>query len=141
LRFQPDRLILGESRGEEMAAVCKALMTGHDGSMTTIHAEDAELALDQSMQYVMENRRFAGNEKMAKRVVEQALHVVLHIANQEGKRRLTGVLAVERGGNHKWVYRQTDIGGWERMTELVGNLPRLAPRIRPYLWGDEIPVP
>jgi pilus assembly protein CpaF len=141
LRFQPDRLILGESRGEEMAAVCKALMTGHDGSMTTIHAEDAELALDQSMQYVMENRRFAGNEKMAKRVVEQALHVVLHIANQEGKRRLTGVLAVERGGNHKWVYRQTDAGGWERMTELVGNLPRLALRIRPHLWGDEIPVP
>jgi len=141
LRFQPDRLILGESRGEEMAAVCKALMTGHDGSMTTIHAEDAELALDQSMQYVMENRRFAGNEKMAKRVVEQALHVVLHVANQEGKRRLTGVLAVERGGNHKWVYKQTDAGGWERMTELVGNLPRLAPRIRPHLWGDEIPVP
>ena len=30
LRFQPDRLVLGESRGEEMAAVCKALMTGHD---------------------------------------------------------------------------------------------------------------
>ena len=141
LRFQPDRLILGESRGEEMAAVCKALMTGHDGSMTTIHAEDAELALDQAMQYVMENRRFSGNEKMAKRVVEQAIHVVIHVANQEGKRRLTGVLAVERGGNHKWVYKQGDSGGWDRMTELVGNLPRLAPRVRPYLWNEEIPVP
>ncbi len=141
LRFQPDRIILGESRGEEMAAVCKALMTGHDGSMTTIHAEDAELAVDQAMQYVMENRRFSGNEKMAKRVVEQAIHVVIHLANQEGKRRLTGILAVERGGNHKWVYRQTDSGGWERMTELVGNLQRLAPRIRPFLWSDEIPLP
>jgi len=141
LRFQPDRVILGESRGEEMAAVCKALMTGHDGSMTTIHAEDAELALDQAMQYVMENRRFAGNEKMAKRVVEQALHVVIHLANQEGRRRLTGILAVERGGNHKWVYRQTDSGGWERMTEMIGNLSRLAPRIKPYLWGDEVPLP
>lgn len=140
LRFQPDRLILGESRGEEMAAVCKALMTGHDGSMTTIHAEDAELAIDQSMQYVMENRRFAGNEKMAKRVVEQAIHVVIHLANQEGKRRMTGILAVERGGNHKWVYKQTDNGGWERMTELVGNLTRLAPRIRPHLWSEEIPA-
>ena len=141
LRFQPDRIILGESRGEEMAAVCKALMTGHDGSMTTIHAEDAELALDQAMQYVMENRRFAGNEKMAKRVVEQAIHVVVHVANQDGKRRLTGILAVERGGNHKWIYRQTDAGGWERMTELIGNLSRLGPRVRPYLWGDEIPPP
>ncbi len=141
LRFQPDRIILGESRGEEMAAVCKALMTGHDGSMTTIHAEDAELAIDQAMQYVMENRRFSGNEKMAKRVVEQAIHVVVHVANQEGKRRLTGILAVERGGNHKWIYKQTDAGGWERMTDKIGNLTRIGPRIRPFLWTDEIPMP
>ena len=141
LRFQPDRLILGESRGEEMAAVCKALMTGHDGSMTTIHAEDAELALDQAVQYVMENPRYAGNDKLARRIVEHAVHLVIHIANQDGRRRLTGVLAVERGGNHKWIYRQADAGGIERMTELVGNLGRLAPKIRPHLLGDEVPVP
>jgi Flp pilus assembly CpaF family ATPase len=141
LRFQPDRLILGESRGEEMAAVCKALMTGHDGSMTTIHAEDAELALDQAVQYVMENRRFTGNEKMAKRVVEHAIQLVIHLANQDGRRRLTGILAVERGGNHKWVYRQTDSGGWRRMTEQVGNLNRLGPRLRGHLPADEIPPP
>lgn len=141
LRFQPDRVILGESRGEEMAAVCKALMTGHDGSMTTIHAEDAELALDQAVQYVMENRRFTGNETMARRIVEQAIHVVIHIANQDGRRRITGILAVERGGNHKWVYRQTEAGGWRQMTELVANLSRLAPRLRGHLGGDEIPPP
>jgi len=141
LRFQPDRLVLGESRGEEMAAVCKALMTGHDGSMTTIHSEDAELAIDQAVQYVMENRRFSGNDKLARRIVEQAVHVVLHIANQDGRRRLTGVLAVERGGNHRWVYRQMDSGGLVRVTQLVGDLGRLAPRVRPHLWGDEVPPP
>jgi pilus assembly protein CpaF len=140
LRFQPDRLILGESRGEEMAAICKALMTGHDGSMTTIHAEDAELALDQAGQYVMENPRFAGNERMAHRIVEQAIHVVIHLANQGGRRRVTGVLAVERGGNHKWIYRQLPDGGWERMTERVGNLGRLAPRLLPFLWNGEVPA-
>ena len=141
LRFQPDRILLGESRGEEMAAVCKALMTGHDGSMTTIHAEDAELAIEQAMQYVMENSRFAGNEHLAQRIVEQAIHVVVHIANQEGRRRITGVVAVERGGNHKWVYRQAESGGLVRGTDLVGNLGRLAPRIRPYLRNDEVPEP
>ncbi len=141
LRFQPDRLVLGESRGEEMAAVCKALMTGHDGSMTTIHAEDAELALDQAVQYVMENRRFTGNEKMAKRVVEHAIHLVIHLANQDGRRRVTGILAVERGGNHKWIYRQVDGGGWQRMTDLVGNLHRLGPRLRRHLLAEEIPAP
>ena len=141
LRFQPDRLVLGESRGEEMAAVCKALMTGHDGSMTTIHAEDAELALDQAVQYVMESPRFAGNERMAKRVVEHAVHLVVHLANQEGRRRVTGVLAVERGGNHRWVYRQTPGGGWLRATDLVGNLHRLEPRLRAHLAGGEVPEP
>jgi Flp pilus assembly CpaF family ATPase len=141
LRFQPDRLILGESRGEEMAAVCKALMTGHDGSMTTIHAEDAELAVDQAVQYVMENPRFAGNERLARRVVEQAVHVVIHIANQAGRRRITGIVAVERGGNHKWVYRQADSGGLVRATEFIGDLGRLAPRLRAYLSGDEVPMP
>jgi Flp pilus assembly CpaF family ATPase len=141
LRFQPDRIILGESRGDEMAAVCKALMTGHDGSMTTIHAEDAELAIEQAMQYVMENARFAGNEQLARRIVEQAIHVVVHIANQDGRRRITGVVAVERGGNHKWVYRQTESGGLVRGTDLVGNLGRLAPRIRVYLQNDEVPEP
>jgi pilus assembly protein CpaF len=141
LRFQPDRLILGESRGEEMAAVCKALMTGHDGSMTTIHAEDAELAIEQAMQYVMENARFAGNERLARRIVEQAVHVVVHIANQDGRRRITGVVAVERGGNHKWVYRQADSGGLVRGTDLIGNLGRLSPRIRPFLQTDDVPEP
>lgn len=141
LRFQPDRLVLGESRGDEMAAVCKALMTGHDGSMTTIHAEDAELALDQAVQYVMENPRFAGNDRLARRIVEQAVHVVIHLANQDGRRRVTGVLAVERGGNHKWVYRQGEGGGLLRMTDLLGNLDRLAPRIRAFLPGDVVPAP
>ena len=141
LRFQPDRLILGESRGEEMAAVCKALMTGHDGSMTTIHAEDAELAIDQAVQYVMESPRFAGNDRLARRIVEHAVHVVIHIANQEGRRRITGVMAVERGGNHKWVYRQSESGGLQRVTDLVGNLDRLAPRIRAHLPGDMVPMP
>jgi len=141
LRFQPDRLILGESRGEEMAAVCKALMTGHDGSMTTIHAEDAELAIDQSVQYVMENPRFAGNERLARRIVEQAVHVVVHIANQDGRRRVTGIVAVERGGNHKWVYRQADSGGLIRTTDLIGNLGRLGSRLREQLDGDEVPEP
>jgi Flp pilus assembly CpaF family ATPase len=141
LRFQPDRLVLGESRGDEMAAVCKALMTGHDGSMTTIHAEDGELAIDQAVHYVMENARYSGNDRMARRIVEQAVHLVIHMANQDGRRRITGLLAVERGGNHKWVYRQSESGGIERVTELVGNLSRLAPRLRGKLAFDRVPSP
>jgi hypothetical protein len=48
---------------------------------------------------------------------------------------------VERGGNHKWIYRQSESGGWQRMTELAGNLNRLGPRLRRQLSSDEIPPP
>jgi len=106
-------------------------MTGHDGSMTTIHAEDAELALGPVDPVRDGESALCRNEKMARRIVEQAIHVVVHLANQDGRRRVTGILAVERGGNHKWVYRQASFGGWERMTDLIGNsrdwLPGCAP--------------
>jgi hypothetical protein len=39
------------------------------------------------------------------------------------------------------VYRQAESGGLVRGTDLIGNLGRLAPRIRSYLQGDEVPEP
>ena len=45
LRMRPDRLVLGECRGPEALAIQRALMTGHSGIMTTIHAGSAEQAL------------------------------------------------------------------------------------------------
>jgi len=46
LRLRPDRLIVGEVRGREAMTFLEAVNTGHGGSMTTIHAETPELALD-----------------------------------------------------------------------------------------------
>jgi type IV secretion system protein VirB11 len=46
LRMRPDRLILGEIRGKEAMTFLEAINTGHGGSMTTIHTETPELALD-----------------------------------------------------------------------------------------------
>jgi type IV secretory pathway ATPase VirB11/archaellum biosynthesis ATPase len=41
LRMRPDRIIVGETRGEEVIDMLQAMNTGHDGSMTTIHANSA----------------------------------------------------------------------------------------------------
>jgi pilus assembly protein CpaF len=41
LRMRPDRIIVGETRGEEVIDMLQAMNTGHDGSMTTIHANNA----------------------------------------------------------------------------------------------------
>src|SRR5690606_16077357 len=45
LRMRPDRIILGEIRGVEVLDVMTAMNTGHDGSMTTVHANSAQDAL------------------------------------------------------------------------------------------------
>ena len=45
LRMRPDRIIVGEGRGEEALDMLQAMNTGHDGSMTTIHANTPRDAL------------------------------------------------------------------------------------------------
>ena len=47
LRMRPDRIILGELRGPEAFAFLRAINTGHPGSMTTVHADSAERAIEQ----------------------------------------------------------------------------------------------
>lgn len=46
LRMRPDRIIVGELRGAEALTYLEAINTGHGGSVSTIHAETAELAID-----------------------------------------------------------------------------------------------
>ena len=54
LRMRPDRIILGELRGPEAFAFLRAVNTGHPGSMTTIHADSVERALEQLALLVLE---------------------------------------------------------------------------------------
>ena len=46
LRMRPDRIIVGEARGGEVLDMLQAMNTGHDGSMSTVHANDTRDALD-----------------------------------------------------------------------------------------------
>ena len=52
--MRPDRIILGELRGPEAFAFLRAVNTGHPGSMTTIHADSVERALEQLALLVLE---------------------------------------------------------------------------------------
>ncbi len=54
LRMRPDRIILGELRGEEAYAFLRAVNTGHPGSMTTVHADSAERAIEQIVLLVLQ---------------------------------------------------------------------------------------
>lgn len=145
LRFRPDRILLGESRGAEMADVCTAMSTGHDGSMVTIHADSAVLAVERAASYVMESPRFSSNAasyQLAKRAVHQAIDVVVHLTHGPGgSRRVSGVVALGEAVDHVVeVYSMAPEGHLRRTCRLTGDLPpRLRARLRPHLPGDEVP--
>jgi pilus assembly protein CpaF len=145
LRFRPDRILLGESRGAEMADVCTAMSTGHDGSMVTIHADNAFMAVERAASYVMESPRFsssAASYDLAKRAVHQAIDVVVHLTHAPGgARRVSGVVALGEVVDHLVeVYGMAPEGRLRRVCSFTGDLPpRLRARLVPHLAHQEVP--
>jgi Flp pilus assembly CpaF family ATPase len=145
LRFRPDRILLGESRGAEMADVCTAMSTGHDGSLVTIHADSAFQAVERAANYVMESPRFSNNSRsydLAKHAVHQAIDVVIHLTHAPGgARRVSGIAALGEAVDHSVaVYATNAEGILRRVTQPLGDLPpRLAARLHHHLHGDEVP--
>ncbi len=94
LRMRPDRIVLGECRGGEAFDMLQAMNTGHDGSMTTIHANTPRDALSRLEQMI----GMSGLEispKAARSQIASAIQVVLQLERlSDGKRRLTSVAEV-----------------------------------------------
>ena len=94
LRMRPDRLILGEVRGGEALDLLQALNTGHDGSLSTIHANSPRDALARLETLVL----MAGADLPLRAVREQAVSAVQMIVQQQrlpdGRRRVTHIAEV-----------------------------------------------
>jgi pilus assembly protein CpaF len=94
LRMRPDRIVLGECRGGEAFDMLQAMNTGHDGSMTTIHANTPRDSLSRLEQMI----GMSGLEispKAARAQIASAIHVVLQLERlSDGKRRLTSLAEV-----------------------------------------------
>ena len=91
LRMRPDRIIVGETRGEEVIDMLQAMNTGHDGSMTTIHANSARDGISR-----LENMiAMAGIEMPLKAVRSQiasAVHLLVQASRlQDGSRRMVSI--------------------------------------------------
>ncbi|WP_137817306.1 CpaF family protein [Pseudomonas sp. 2FG] len=91
LRMRPDRIVIGEVRGAEALDMLTAMNTGHDGSLTTIHANTARDALGRIENMVsMTGATFP--IKAMRQQIASAIDVVLQLERQEdGKRRLVSV--------------------------------------------------
>lgn len=104
LRMRADRIWVGETRGREAFALVKACNSGHDGSCTTLHADNGAQSIKQLVTYVME----AGlPEEVAREQVAQAFHLVVQISKVKmGRRVITEISqleAVRDGGNQRIV--------------------------------------
>ncbi|WP_300156255.1 ATPase, T2SS/T4P/T4SS family [Solidesulfovibrio sp.] len=94
LRMRPDRIVVGECRGAEALDMLQAMNTGHDGSLTTIHANSAREALSRLETLVM----YAGYELTPKTIREQvvgAIDLIIQIKRfKDGKRRMVQLAEV-----------------------------------------------
>jgi pilus assembly protein CpaF len=94
LRMRPDRIVVGEVRGEEALDMLQAMNTGHDGSLTTIHANSPRDAL-----YRLDTMVAMANLNIPERAVRQqvasAVNVVVQISRQsDGTRRVTSIAEI-----------------------------------------------
>ncbi|MFA5521481.1 MAG: CpaF family protein [Castellaniella sp.] len=94
LRMRPDRIILGETRGAEAFDVLQAMNTGHDGSMTTLHANSPRDALIRLESMVM-----MANANLPlysiRRQVASAIHMIVQVERmRDGGRRVTNIVEI-----------------------------------------------
>ena len=97
LRLRPDRIILGEVRGSEALDLVAALNTGHQGSMSTVHANSPEEAL-----WRIETLALSGDRRVAVKAVRRqlltAVDLVVQMVRREEQRVVCAIAAVETDG-------------------------------------------
>ena len=91
LRMRPDRIIVGEVRGKEAFDMLQAMNTGHDGSLTTIHANTARDSL-MRLETMVAMANMDIPSEFLRRYIASAIHVVIQVARMvDGTRRLVSV--------------------------------------------------
>lgn len=147
LRMRPDRIIVGETRGEEVIDMLQAMNTGHDGSMTTIHANSARDGISR-----LENMiAMAGIEMPIKAVRSQiaaAVNLIVQASRlQDGSRRMTSITEIT--GMEGDVISMQEIFRYERLGlapdgKIIGRFTatgvRSAYSDRFRAWGYDLPA-
>ncbi len=147
LRMRPDRIIVGEVRGAEALDMLQAMNTGHDGSMTTIHANTPRDALSRLEQMIMMTGvQFPLHSMRAQ--LASAINVVIQLERMaDGKRRIVSVQEIT--GMEQDIVTMQEIFTFRRLGldeqggvighfEASGVRPKFADRLRSF--GFELPA-
>jgi pilus assembly protein CpaF len=137
LRMRPDRIIVGEVRGAEVLDMLQAMNTGHDGSMTTVHANSPRDALTRLMSMIS-MAEVSFSEAVMAQMLSRAIHILVQVQRfSDGRRRLGSISEITgTEGNiitmqEVFAFRQTGVGEEGRVLgEYVGlGVPRCLDRI------------
>jgi type IV secretion system protein VirB11 len=88
LRMRPDRIILGEVRGKEAMTFLEAINTGHGGSLTTLHAETPQLAVQRLAIAALKTEIPMTYRDMV-RYIENSIDVIIQVGREDGARGIT----------------------------------------------------
>ena len=146
LRMRPDRIIVGEVRGAEALDMLQAMNTGHDGSMTTIHANSPRDAFSRLEQMIMMTGvQFPLHSMRAQ--LASAINVVIQLERMaDGKRRMVSLQEIT--GMERDIVTMQEIFSFKREGidqhgtvvghfEANGVRPKFADRVRAF--GIELP--
>jgi pilus assembly protein CpaF len=147
LRMRPDRIIVGETRGEEVIDMLQAMNTGHDGSMTTIHANSARDAVSRLENMVA----MAGIEMPIKAVraqIASAVNLIVQASRlQDGSRRMVSITEVT--GMEGEVISMQEVFRYQRVgltpdNKIIGHFTATGVRSafseRFRMWGYDLPA-
>jgi pilus assembly protein CpaF len=141
LRMRPDRIIIGEVRGAEAVDMLQAMNTGHEGSLTTIHANTPRDALSR-----LENMIGMANLNLPHRAARQQIASAITVVVQtlrltDGKRKITSIQEITgvEGDvitmQEIFAYHQTDVDADGKIVghfQASGVRPRFADRLRTF---------
>jgi pilus assembly protein CpaF len=138
LRMRPDRIIVGECRGAEAFDMLQAMNTGHEGGMSTIHANDARDAFNRLEMLI----GMAAPELpmwFIHRQIATGIHLIVQVARLSGGERkitqiseVTGLQGETISMHDLFVFRQTGVDDQKRAIgryEATGIIPSCLPRL------------
>lgn len=94
LRMRPDRIILGELRGNEAFTFLRAVNTGHPGSITTIHADTPKRAIEQLALLVLQSGSRLSRDDV-RHYVRESIDVFVQLERRAGKRQVAQIMVAD----------------------------------------------
>jgi len=138
LRMRADRIIVGEVRGAEVFDMLQAMNVGHDGSLTTVHANSPEDVLPRLESLVMMSDISMSPEAI-RRMIGSSINIIVHLVRfRDGSRRVTSIREVVQEANElktREIFRfradgQDEEGHMTGQHEFAGGTINILERVR-----------